>query len=55
MQVDDCYGWDFAGKDKTVYDGGNNYNIDSHGTHVAGGLKGLGRVLTLNEAHVMSS
>jgi len=31
--IDDVNGWDFANKDKTVYDNSTN---DSHGTHVAG-------------------
>lgn len=36
--VDDFYGWDFANRDNTTYDG----SIDDHGTHVAGtiGAKG---------------
>ena len=34
--VDDVYGWDFAGEDKTVYDGGQAGDADDHGTHVAG-------------------
>lgn len=37
--IDDVHGWDFAGNNNTVYDGGNG---DKHGTHVAGtiGAKG---------------
>jgi subtilisin family serine protease len=31
--VDDINGWDFAGNNATVYDGGK---LDQHGTHVAG-------------------
>jgi subtilisin family serine protease len=31
--VDDVNGWDFAGNNATVYDGGT---LDQHGTHVAG-------------------
>ena len=31
--VDDINGWDFAGNNATVYDGGT---LDQHGTHVAG-------------------
>jgi subtilisin family serine protease len=40
--VDDIYGWDFAGNDNTIYDGGTNGRLDDHGTHVAGtiGAKG---------------
>jgi subtilisin family serine protease len=34
--VDDVHGWDFAGDDNTVYDGGTRGNLDDHGTHVAG-------------------
>ena len=36
--VDDCHGWDFHNKDGSVYDPGN----DSHGTHVAGTIGGVG-------------
>jgi len=35
--VDDVNGWDFANNDNTVYDG-----TDSHGTHVAGTIGGVG-------------
>ena len=34
--VDDVHGWDFAGRDNTIYDGGRNGNTDDHGTHVSG-------------------
>jgi subtilisin family serine protease len=34
--VDDTNGWDFAGNNRTVYDGGTRGRSDSHGTHVAG-------------------
>jgi subtilisin family serine protease len=34
--VDDVRGWDFAGDDKSVYDGGKRGAGDDHGTHVAG-------------------
>jgi len=34
--VDDVYGWDFAGDNKRVYDGGKLGDVDDHGTHVAG-------------------
>ncbi len=34
--VDDVNGWDFAGLDNTIYDGGKRGNTDDHGTHVAG-------------------
>lgn len=41
--VDDCYGWDFANNDKTVFDAGAD---NRHGTHVsgiiAGSLNGVG-------------
>ena len=37
--ADDTYGWDFAGNDRTVYDGGKG---DTHGTHVAGTIGGVG-------------
>jgi len=36
--VDDVNGWDFFNNDKTVYDAGG----DSHGTHVAGTIGGVG-------------
>ena len=41
--VDDTHGWDFAGNDNTIYDGGNG---DKHGTHVAGtiGAKGGNKI-----------
>ncbi len=34
--VDDVYGWDFSGDNKSVYDGGQAGDADDHGTHVAG-------------------
>ena len=34
--VDDIHGWDFAGNDNTIYDGGPKGTLDDHGTHVAG-------------------
>lgn len=34
--IDDVNGWDFAGDDKRVYDGGSLGASDDHGTHVAG-------------------
>lgn len=37
--VDDVNGWDFAGNDNTVYDGGTS---DKHGTHVAGTIGAVG-------------
>ncbi|MNR96959.1 Thermophilic serine proteinase precursor [compost metagenome] len=36
--VDDVYGWDFAGKNNTVFDGVE----DDHGTHVAGTIGAAG-------------
>lgn len=36
--VDDTNGWDFANKDRTVFDG----TTDDHGTHVAGTIAGVG-------------
>ena len=36
--VDDVSGWDFAGNDRTVFDGTG----DDHGTHVAGTIGGVG-------------
>ncbi|HAV32300.1 MAG TPA: hypothetical protein DCX79_09890 [Planctomycetaceae bacterium] len=36
--IDDTSGWDFVSNDKTVYDAGQ----DSHGTHVAGTIGGIG-------------
>ena len=38
--VDDINGWDFAGNNRTVYDGGNRGSSDDHGTHVAGTIGG---------------
>jgi subtilisin family serine protease len=35
---DDVYGWDFDGKNNTVYDG----TADDHGTHVAGTIGAVG-------------
>jgi subtilisin family serine protease len=41
--VDDVYGWDFAGRNNSVYDGSKSkQNIDAHGTHVAGTIGGVG-------------
>jgi hypothetical protein len=34
--VDDCYGWDFAGGNNSIYDGTTSNTVDSHGTHVSG-------------------
>jgi subtilisin family serine protease len=34
--VDDIHGWDFDGKDNSIYDGGTLGKLDDHGTHVAG-------------------
>ncbi len=34
--VDDIHGWDFAGNNNSVYDGGRKGNADDHGTHVTG-------------------
>lgn len=34
--IDDTNGWDFAGNNNTIYDGGKRGNLDDHGTHVAG-------------------
>jgi len=36
--IDDCNGWDFVSNNATVYDAGE----DSHGTHVAGTIGGVG-------------
>lgn len=36
--VDDVYGWDFAGRNSSVYDG----TMDDHGTHVAGTIGAVG-------------
>lgn len=40
--VDDTNGWDFAGNDRSIYDGGRKGSQDDHGTHVSGtiGAKG---------------
>jgi subtilisin family serine protease len=37
--IDDVYGWDFVNNDNTIFD---NINADSHGTHVAGTIGGVG-------------
>lgn len=37
-RVDDVYGWDFAGNNRTVFDGVG----DDHGTHVAGTIGAVG-------------
>ena len=34
--IDDTNGWDFAGSNNTIYDGGSGGTSDDHGTHVAG-------------------
>lgn len=36
--IDDIFGWDFAGRNSSVYDG----RADDHGTHVAGTIGGVG-------------
>ncbi len=41
--VDDIHGWDFAGNDNTIYDGGKSGRADDHGTHVSGTIGGKGR------------
>lgn len=41
--VDDVYGWDFAGRNNSVYDGSSSKpDIDAHATHVAGTIGGVG-------------
>jgi subtilisin family serine protease len=40
--VDDIHGWDFAGRDNSVYDGGTQGRLDDHGTHVTGTIGGEG-------------
>lgn len=37
---DDIRGWDFAGNNNSIYDGGNRGSADDHGTHVAGTIGG---------------
>jgi subtilisin family serine protease len=34
--IDDTHGWDFAGNNNSIYDGGTTGTVDNHGTHVAG-------------------
>jgi subtilisin family serine protease len=34
--VDDVHGWDFAGNNNSIYDGGTTGSLDDHGTHVSG-------------------
>jgi len=55
--VDDVHGWDFAGNNSSVYDGGTRGSSDDHGTHVAGtigaesgpelGVKGVNHSVTM--------
>jgi subtilisin family serine protease len=41
--VDDTRGWDFANNDNSIYDGRRrDTSTDSHGTHVAGAIGGVG-------------
>lgn len=41
--VDDVHGWDFYNNDNSIYDGAPSDNsTDSHGTHVAGTIGGVG-------------
>jgi subtilisin family serine protease len=40
--VDDTHGWDFAGNNNSIYDGGKRGNADDHGTHVSGTIGGRG-------------
>ena len=40
--VDDVHGYDFAGNDSEVYDGGTSGKLDDHGTHVAGTIGARG-------------
>ncbi|MFD2574448.1 S8 family peptidase [Spirosoma soli] len=37
---DDVNGWDFAGNNNSIYDGGTRGSQDDHGTHVAGTIGG---------------
>lgn len=34
--IDDIHGWDFDGKNNSIYDGGTRGSSDDHGTHVSG-------------------
>jgi subtilisin family serine protease len=40
--VDDIHGWDFDGRNNTIYDGGQNGMVDDHGTHVTGTIGARG-------------
>lgn len=40
--IDDTRGWDFANGNNTVFDGNKKEGPDSHGTHVAGTIGGVG-------------
>jgi hypothetical protein len=41
--IDDIHGWDFLGRDNSVYDGSANSPVgDGHGTHVAGSIGARG-------------
>ncbi len=40
--VDDYYGWDFLGNNKTCYDGNADNQGEKHGTHVSGTIGGVG-------------
>jgi subtilisin family serine protease len=39
---DDTRGWDFAGNNNSIYDGGQTGNVDDHGTHVSGTIGATG-------------
>lgn len=41
-KIDDVHGWDFAGNNNTIYDGGSKGNTDKHGTHVTGTITAIG-------------
>jgi hypothetical protein len=42
--IDDVHGWDFLGRDNSVYDGSpNNPAVEAHGTHVTGSIGARGR------------
>lgn len=56
--IDDTRGWDFAGGDNSVYDGGTRGSLDAHGTHVAGTIGGTandGGVVGVNHNVTMIS
>lgn len=62
--IDDINGWDFAGKNNSIYDGGKRGTSDQHGTHVSGtigaisnniGVVGMNWKITIISAKFLGS